>query len=274
MQIITEIIPDEIAELHVIGDIHIGDEAFTARAEKKLKEKIKRIEQNENARLFLNGDILNVSTRISKTTPFSKNTRIKSEEEDYAVELFKPVADKIIGVTDGNHEHRVIDFANYSLLNSFCQRLSTEKRKIVYCGVSCLLFLKVGRPPKHGTPIKWRDLPHRTGQTYSCYIQHTTGGGGTNGGKLNRTDKMRNIVRGCDCYFGNHNHLIGYLEPLALIPNIQRCTLTEVEQHVVDCGAYLDYPEYAERLMCEPARIGSPTTTFFSKEKAVEIINR
>lgn len=267
---VTEFIPEEAGYLVVIGDVHLGDALFTKRAEEKLRGYIDWVKAHPNSRVFLNGDIFNVATRQSKTSPFDKNPRF-SDEMDFAIDLFKPIANQIIGATDGNHEFRLIDFVNFSLINELCQRLSTPERKIIYCAESCLLFLKVGRPPKHGTPIKWRDLPNRAGQTYSCYIHHTTGGGSTVGGKLNRVDKLRQMIAGCDVYYGNHNHMEGTVKTKIFFPNIQKCTITELRQVLVDCGGFLDYGGYVERAQCAPIDIGAPRTRFDGIKKDVHI---
>ena len=267
---ITEIIPNEVGYLIVLGDTHLGDAAFTKRAEEKLRGYIKWVKEHPSARVFLNGDIFNVATRASKTSPFSKNPRF-SDEMEFAIELLQPIADQIIGATDGNHEFRLIDFMNYSLVNELCQRLSTRKRKIIYCGIGCLLFLKIGRPPKHGTPIKFRDLPNRAAQTYSGYIQHTTGGGSTVGGKMNRVDKLRQIIAGTDFVAGSHNHMEGTVKTKIFLPNIQKCTITEVRQILVDCGSFLEYDGYPERLQCSPIDIGAPKLTFFSNKHDIHV---
>lgn len=267
---ITEFIPESVGYLIPIGDVHLGDEYFTKRCEEKLRGYIDWVKKTPNARVFLNGDIFNVATRVSKTSPFGKNPRF-SDEMDFAVDIFKPIANQIIGATDGNHEFRLIDFVNFSLINELCQRLSTPQRKIMYCAESCLLFLKVGRPTKHGTPIKWRDLPNRTGQTYAGYLHHTTGGGGTIGGKMNRVDKLRQMIAGCDFYCGSHNHVEGAVKTKIFIPNIQKCTITEVRQVLVDCGGFLDYGGYVERFQCAPIDIGAPKIRLDGIKKDIHV---
>lgn len=265
MVTITEFIPEDCGYVIILGDIHLGDALFTKRAEEKLRGYINWVKENKNARVFLNGDVFNVATRQSKTSPFDKNPRF-ADEMEFALDLFKPIANQIIGATDGNHEFRLIDFVNFSLINELCQRLSTPTRKVIYCAESCLLFLKVGRPSKHERAIKYRNSPNRAGQTYSGYIHHTTGGGSTIGGKMNRVDKLRQMIAGCDFYAGNHNHMEGTAKTKIFMPNLQNCTLTEIRQVLVDCGGFLDYGGYVERAQCAPTDIGAPRIRFDAKK--------
>jgi hypothetical protein len=275
---LTERIPDDKWYLVVLGDVHPGDPLFTPRAQEKFKGYVNWIKETPNARVFLNWDLFNCSTRSSKTTPFEMNEYIikrqKKEpdfnEMDWMVELLSPIADQIIWATDGNHEYRLIDFANESKINTLCKLLSTPKRKIKYCGIGCLLFLKIGKPTPN-IAKKYRDLPNRAGQTYSGYIQHTTGWGSTVGGKMNRVDKLRNIIAGCDFYCGNHNHMEGTVKTKIFLPNPLRCTLTEIRQVEVDCGWFLDYGGYVERGQMAPTDIGAPKIRFDGTKKDIHV---
>ncbi|MDP2693130.1 MAG: hypothetical protein Q8O88_05850, partial [bacterium] len=182
MIIVTENVSHSKADLIPLGDMHLGDEYFTKKSLFKLKGYIDWIKQNPHSRVVLTGDIFNVATRTSKTSPFSRNWI--EDEVDYAVTLFEPIKKQIIGAVDGNHENRLLEFANYSLTKELCYKLSTKEHKVIYCAESCMLFLKVGKKLT-GISKKFRS-GERSDQTYSIYIHHTTGGGSTVGGKLNR----------------------------------------------------------------------------------------
>ena len=114
-------------------------------------------------------------------------------------------------------------------------------------------------------------MPNRTAQTYAGYLHHTTGGGASIGGKLNGVDKLRQMIAGCDFYCGNHNHMEGTVKTKIFIPNIQKCTATEIRQVLVDCGGFLDYGGYVERGQCAPVDIGAPRIRFDSLKKDVHV---
>jgi len=204
---------------------------------------------------------------MSKTSPFSRN--FIEDEVSFAVELFKPISHQIIGCVDGNHEDRLLDFANYSLTKELAYKLSDKDHKVIYCSISCVLFLKVG---KELTRIskKYR-TDDRSDQTYSGYLSHTTGGGSTVGGKINRADKLKTIVAGCDFYSGGHNHMTAAAKTKIYLPDNSKRIIKETRQIIVDAGSFLDYGGYAERMQCSPIDIGAPRLTFFSKKHDIHI---
>lgn len=268
-----EVIPDETAYLIPLGDLHLGDKLFTKNSEKKLRGYIDWILEHPNARVILNGDIFNTSTRISKTSPFEQNVRIQQRAEDdvsfdemeFAIELLSPIKNQIIGATDGNHENRLIDMANFSLTNALCHRLSTFQRKVYYFGSSVLLFLKVGKSKEK------RRFKYGSAQTYSGYIHHTTGGGRTVGSKLNRAGMLREIVAGCDFYIGNHNHQEAVAKTKIFIPDIQNHAIKEVRQQIINGGGFLDYGGYVEKGQLSPVDIGAPRIRFDSHKHDIHV---
>jgi hypothetical protein len=264
---VTEIITYPKADLIPLGDIHLGDEYFTKKSLLKLKGYIDWVKQNPQSRVVLTGDIFNVATRASKTSPFSRNW--VEDEVGYAVDLFEPIKNQIISAVDGNHENRLLEFANYSLIKELCYKLSTKEHKIIYCAESCVLFLKVGKKLT-GISKKYRN-EERSDQTYSVYIHHTCGGGSTVGGKLNRVDKLRQIISGCDVYIGAHNHLSGAVKTKIYIPDNAKRSVKEIRQVEVDAGSFLEYGGYSERGQMAPVDIGAPRITFFGNKHDVHV---
>ncbi len=265
MKTITEVIKDESAYLLVIGDLHLEDPFFTEKSEKKIRGYVDWVKKHPNARVFLNGDIFNVATRKSVTSPFGVNPRVANYESeyDYALDIFGPIRNQIIGANDGNHEQRTIDFSNDSKTLTLCKLLSTPERKVIYTQDSCVLFLKVGKSRKRGED--------RSAQTYSGFIQHSVGGGSTPGGKLNRANVMRSVVAGCDFYVANHNHLEATAKARVFMPNVAKCTLTEVRQIIITAGGFLDYGGYVERAQMPPTDLGTPRLRFDGKKKDIHI---
>lgn len=266
MTTITEVIQHDHAYLIPLGDIHLEDKAFTKKSEEKLRGYVDWIRKNPNSRVFLTGDIFNVATRISKTSVFEVNTRLLSDYDGdqmaYAINIFEPIKSQIIGAIDGNHEFRTRDFNNRSWLTELCGKLSTKEHEVKYCKDSCMLFLKVGKSNKIGI--------NRSKETYSGYIHHTTGGGKTPGSKINRVDDLRKIIAGCDFYIGGHNHMIGGVKPKIYVPNVNNCTLTEINQIEIDSGGFLEFDSsYAERQELSPMEIGAPKIRFDGKEKSI-----
>jgi hypothetical protein len=243
----------------VISDCHIGDKGFNKNSEKKLLGYINWVKKTKNAFVVLNGDILNVATRESKSSPFEQNMDL-SEQIDKAVKLFSPIREQIVGAIDGNHENRISDFTGYSPTISICERLG-----ISYLGDSAIYVFRLGCHGKNQAPRS----------SFTMYAHHTTGGGRSIGTKMNRVAMLRDIVANCDVYCGSHNHMLGVVHGVTQIVNSTTGKVETVRQLLVDSGGYLDWNDsYAERGMLAPLRIGSPRIHFIIKRGAKDEIKK
>lgn len=228
-----------------IGDLHFGDEAFQKKSYEKLKGYIQWVGERQNARVVLGGDIFNVATRASKTSPF--NQRISATSEmDEVVSLLEPIKSKIAGAIDGNHEARLQDYMDISLIQVLCSRLN-----VPYMGMSGVINFKVNKKKPNAGGM-WNE-------NYYGYFHHSTGGGSTIGGALNRTEKLQNIVEGCDFYCSFHSHKLSHAKMLIYKANPRSKKVEERSIDYVTCGGYLSYKDsYAEQGMMRPTKLGSP----------------
>jgi len=233
-------IPEQECYVIPISDLHIGDPNFEKIGRPILNETLLWLEKQTNAKIFLNGDIFNCASRQSKTSPFESDIN----EYQTAIDIFEPVKDKIIGAIDGNHEARMIDDYGISPLQLFCREL-----KIPYSKWSAVVRFKVGK----------RKDSNRWYQNYFGYFHHTTGGGSTIGGKINRVTKLRELVESIDFYCGSHNHQLAIAPQDVFYPSMQDKTVKKRRIWYIDCGSYLDWNDsYAEKNMLAPTKLGSP----------------
>jgi hypothetical protein len=243
MKYLERFVQEDSSYLIPIGDIHLGDKSFGGEGERKLKGYLDWVKERPNAYIFIGGDLFNVASRLSKTSPFETDCN----EYQRAIELFEPYKDKIIGAIDGNHENRMIDMFGVSPMQAFCMAL-----KIPYCGWSAMVRFGVGK----------REDSNRYRQNYFVYLHHTTGGGATVGGKLNRVAKLREVVEGMDVLCGFHNHQLAAAPQDVFYPSMQGGIMKR-RIWFVDCGSYLSWEgSYAEKGMMTPAKIGSPRIRF------------
>ena len=254
------VMPFDELFLTTIGDLHIGDKGFTKESEKVLVEKINSIFNNDNAFAFLNGDILNLATRNSKSSPFEQTMNLE-EQIDKAVELFYPTKDRILGAVDGNHEHRMADFSGYSPTVAVCSMLG-----IPYFKYTAVLDLKMGK--------KMREDRESTRVSYVLVFSHTTGGGKKVGSKINRVDEMRTTtVTNADGYFGSHNHMLGAVPLISKEYDSRNKCIIDRVQLLVDCGGYLQWDNsYPEKGQLQPFKVGSPTVILNGKKKEMQVI--
>lgn len=247
---------DEIF-LYPISDIHIGDKGFTKNSEEKLKGYIDWVKQTPNAYIFLNGDILNCASRISASSPFEQNMTLQ-EQIEYAIKIFTPVKSRIIGAITGNHESRLENMFGYNPTGALCLALG-----IPYLGLSAIVKFSLGRKNRG----KGRENESR--QTYIGYFHHTSGGGGTIGGKLNRVDKMRSLLSNADFYVGSHNHLLGVVPTGCFLFDDKNNKIIFKKQVLVDSGGFLEWNGYPEQNMLPPVKIGSPCIRLDGKKKDI-----
>ena len=245
------------------GDLHIGDKAFNSTSKNKLDTYIKFVKEHDNARVILNGDLLNTATRESKTSPFEQDMTLEEQVSEVA-RLLYPIKDKIIGAVCGNHERRIMDFAGYDPTLSILYKLGLNPDDI-YFKFTGLIKLKVGKRTGYGVV---------TGRTcYTVVFSHTTGGGKLIGSKLNRIDQMRySTVTNADLYIGSHNHALAVAPVISMEYDSNHDTINERVQYLVDAGAYLDWNgSYAEAMQLQPMKIGSPIIQFSGSDKDINV---
>jgi len=251
MKYLTVEIPEDCAYIIPIADIHWGDKNFKKDGLPKLKGYLDWCRERKNARIFLNGDIFNVSSRSSKTSPHESDI----SEYDEVVEFLRPYKDLIIGAVDGNHEERMMDDYGFTPTSYLCGILN-----IPYCRYSAVVRVKVGKRRDKGAGNRYH-------QNYFMYFHHTTGGGGTVGGKLNRVAKLRDIVEGIDVYCGSHNHQLAVAPIDVFYPSIQENGVKKRRIWYVDCGSYAAWEDsYAEKGMLAPVKLGSPRIRLDGKD--------
>jgi len=229
-----------------LGDIHLGARGVDIN---KLKGYIDWIKNTPGAYTFLMGDTFDVATLSSPTNPHYQEMNL-NEAIKFAYDLFSPIKDKILGAITGNHESRLEKFAGFNPLQTFC-----EAWNIPYAGYSAVLRFRVGRYERKSGLVSPR-------VEYLIYAHHTTAGGSTLGGKLNRVQKLSDIFEGASAYLGGHNHTkalgeqnIAYLSK----SGNGKATIKYKRVAFVDCGSFLEYDgSYAEMQMLSPSNTGAP----------------
>jgi len=245
MQVVTVDIDQPTGYLIPIGDMHRGDRHLSASGLNKVKGYLNWVQERENARIFLMGDILNVASRSSKSNPF-ESTSVGDEYES-ALELFRPYAPQIVGAISGNHEARMYREFGFNPLQPFCKELG-----IVYCGYSAALKIRVGARKRQ---------PGAYEQTYWGFAHHGTGGGGTLGGALNKKVKLQEIVHGMDFYMSGHDHQLIVGTRNILLP--QRDKIVHQRVHYIDTGSFLDWDKsYSEEGAMPINKQGAPRLRF------------
>ena len=178
--------------IHVIGDIHAG---IKHCAETLIKNRIAEIKADPNAYWIGMGDYAEFITPsdprydIGVIADWVHKENIAHDEEEWVVNLFKPITKKCIGLLEGNHEdaHRIHK-------NGYVQKNICEKLKVDDLGTTCLI----------------RFIFKRKNSTESHVIKgvfaHGAGWAITKGTKMNRLEKFMNIFPTCQIVAMGHMH--------------------------------------------------------------------
>lgn len=239
MKLLNVGIKEEAAYILPVGDLHLGDVAFKGAGKQKLIDNLNwALESKHPAKIFIMGDVFNLASRSSKTSPFESDP----DEIFEAEEIFRPYKSLIIGAVYGNHERRVKDHFGYDPLRVFCNQLS-----IPYCGASAVIRVQVGK----------RDDSDSYWQTYNLYAHHGTGGGSSVGNALNVCYKLERIISGCDAYMVGHSHQLVTGVREVYYPSSSSVKMRKV--HYLVTGSYLNWnASYAEDFLLAPSKLGSP----------------
>jgi len=101
--IVHELAEDlEYVNLYPIGDVHIGSPDFDLEQWNKWK---KMVSLDANGYILMVGDMLDNGLKHSKTDSYSATMRPR-EQKAWLTEELRPLADRILGACQGNHEAR------------------------------------------------------------------------------------------------------------------------------------------------------------------------
>lgn len=240
-----------------ISDAHIGD----PRADiKLLKERIAYIASNENAYTILCGDIFNNAVRTGVSDIYGEIASPMDAIRE-AVELFAPIKDKILGITDGNHEQRTYKNDGLRIGAFVAGELGLSGK---YSPDALLLFLRFGelKNGKHET----NGSGNLRRICYTIYATHGDGGGRKEGAKAIRLADMAAIVD-ADIYIHAHTHLPMIMKQGFNRVDARNSTVARVEKLFVNTGAMLNYGGYAEIKGYKAPSLHSPAIVLSGTKK-------
>ena len=245
----------ETLTIEIFSDLHIGSKRCDMTL---IKERIEKVKNNPDTYCILLGDLINNSTKTSVgdvyDEPLSPMAQITT-----AIELFKPIKDKILGCVSGNHERRTMKQDGVDLIYFMCAELGITER---YAYSSELLFIRFGVNPTD---------PRRK-MCYTLYMTHGDGQGGRLiGGKANGLQRRGRIVD-ADIVVTGHTHTPFTFREKMYVVNYQRSIVLEREQVFVNASATLDYEEYAELYGMPPSSKISPRVLLDGRKRLIIVM--
>ena len=229
-----EILP--LADLH-IGDIHSDG--------KKIMEWLDYIKNTPNCYTILNGDLMNTAIKSSVSDTYLE-TLTPMEQLKQCVKLFEPIKDKILLVTQGNHEVRIARQDSIDITELMCTQLGIGDR---YSPASALLFVQFGKQSGHKN--YWPVL-------YSIFCVHGSGAGGRlESGKVNRLMQLSNICD-ADIYLHSHTHTPAIVRNSFFRVDTRHQTVEKVDKLFVNTSSSIEYGGYGEFFAFKPNSLETP----------------
>lgn len=237
-------------EIHLFADEHIGDKHSDIS---RIKSRVAEVASKKNAYAILNGDIMNNALMASPSDTYAE-VLSPMEQVKRAAELFAPIKDKIICVTSGNHEWRTKKDTDIDITYFMCAELGIQER---YTDASALLFVRFGTGNR-GRPI-----------AYSIFVNHGSGGGRADGGKINKLLAMASTVD-ADVYIHSHTHLPAIVKKDFFRTSWMNSSVDQITRLFVNTASNLSYGGYGERGEFTPSSVDMPTIYLMNRRKRAE----
>lgn len=232
----------EQVEIHTFADWHIGDAGCD---EKLINRQIEAVNNNPNALVILNGDLMNNATKTSVSDSYAELIP-PMQQIEMCVNLLAPIKDKIILINNGNHENRTYIKEGVDLTAIVAQQLGIYDK---YAKTNALLFVRFGE--------KQRERSKGRKMCYTIYALHGTGGGRKEGSKANRLADMASIVD-ADIYIHSHTHLPMVMKQAFYRVSASNSSVACVDKLFVNTAAMLDYGGYGATFEFKPASKDTP----------------
>lgn len=234
----------DFIDIWFMSDMHLGHENFS---EDKYLEYIDWVKEKDNRYILGVGDYLEcvTSNRSPGNSLNSQNITLNGQIESF-VQTLKPVKDRIIALTTGNHEQRIEDDNDLDLMGqSICPRLDTHYLgyqgwvRIRFDNVYYLIYMHHGRSNRSQDP------------SY----------------ELDKVVSNLGVASQADIVAMGHIHQI--FHRLYKMPSARGSIIYDHTCHGIRTGGFLQWPSYAQDFMNPPPIIGSPIVRLRGDNKRV-----
>ncbi|MBQ1503158.1 MAG: metallophosphoesterase [Clostridia bacterium] len=244
--------------IYPIADVHYG--AIMHEKQKWLAF-CRSLEAQEDARIILNGDLINNNTRSAIGSPFDDVERPRDQKVKM-VEMLSPIKDKILCLTSGNHERRSMKDADDDPTYDIAAKLDLED---LYR--PNIAFLKIGIGGRNRG--NGRLAPNAT---YVFAVTHGNGGGIYTGGTVNRNERFGNVIDNLDCLVVGHTHKATVTRPSKICVDVRSNKVVMRDYLVISCTSWQRYGEYAVQKMLLPSSTSKPQKILLDESGEIGVI--
>ena len=243
-----------------IADSHDSD-AFAD--EKYVEDRVKFIKETPNAFALLNGDLMNMATKNSKSDVYADKYS-PDEQLDRCIERYYPIRDKILGVNEGNHERRISRDTGIQVTKRFARELGIEDR---YSPSGLYIILRCGQVRNK---LRESNGSGRIRQIcYTIYMTHGARSGRKAGSKVNALIELSNIVA-ADVHINSHSHLGAIILGVMNVLDLRNDKIKINDILYVNTAASLDYGGYGEIGEYQPVSKKSPIIYLCGTKKSMD----
>jgi hypothetical protein len=207
--------------------------------------------EDEEFYAVLNGDLLEAVIPTSKGEKFNAPT--PQDEADWMLSQLLPHKDKLLGMTMGNHEKRILDAVGHD----YCRVIARELG-IPYRAEGLLLKISFGEGNNRVS-----NRPY----VYWLYMTHGYGGARTKSAKAVKVERTATWID-ADIYIMSHDHVVNVAPDVYLQPDPRThldketgFTVGHVKakrKMLVKSGAFLKFGGYSEMLGYPPVDLMLP----------------
>jgi hypothetical protein len=224
--------------IYPLFDLHVGSAQFNERDFIAWRE---MIAAQDNARVVIGGDLMDNGLKNSVTNVYEQTMRPRDQKR-YIAELLKPIKDKILCGTSGNHEKRSVkDSDDDPLYDVFC-KIDIEDR---FRENACFVIIRMNGADQK---LKGSKRP-----SYNIMVTHGAGGGMYIGSGANKGERFGMAIDGLDALITGHTHKPLTFPVGKLVIDPQNKKVTQKQFTCLTASSWLDYGGYPIRKMLMPA---------------------
>lgn len=239
-----------------VFDVHLGSPECM---EQRFISFIKMVAETPNVYLILGGDLIENGVRFSIGDAVFRQTMPPSQQKKEMANILAPAKDRILCLTDGNHERRSGKDADDSPVYDIAAQLGIE-----HLYRPNIAFVKVRLGKDRNTPGN-NDATKRP--TYILVVTHGTGGGVLTGSALNRNERFGYAIDGADALIVGHTHKPVVSQPGKIVIDPRNNKISLRPFKVITATSWLSFGGYAAQKMLLPVTHSLHTITLCGSHK-------
>jgi len=232
-----------------ISDLHYGNPLCSV---KHFQNTVDFVKNNDDVFAFLNGDLAETAIRTSKGDIYKQKIDPQSQRDD-VLDLLKPIKNKILGMTTGNHESRINDLCGLDISKDIANALEIPYRPE---GMLLKIMFGDGNDYHKGKPF-----------VFWAYITHGYGGARTKAAKAVKVERAGAWIPRADFVAMSHDHVVNVAPDVDLVPDNRGTPfmgeflsgkVTAHRKMLIKTNAYLKWGGYAEMGGFPPSDLATP----------------